>query len=45
MIALVVVLLVVFVVLALFGVPMRIAFQLIQLGFMIALLYACNAIT
>lgn len=44
MIAIAVVLLIGFAVLALFGVPMRFAFQLVQLVFLIGLLYACNAV-
>ena len=44
MIAIFVILLVIFIVLALMGVPMQFAFQLVQLVFLIGLLYACNAV-
>lgn len=44
MIAIAVVLLVVFAVLALMGFPMKFAAQLVQLVFLIGLLYACNTV-
>ena len=45
MIAIFLVLLVIFIVLALMGFPMKFAYQLVQLVFLVGLLYACNALT